>query len=164
QLISGVRGESRQVREWLPLASIPPQVIETILTVEDRRFYEHPGIDPIAVARAIWANVVKGGVMQGGSTITQQLAKNLFYSPQRTFTRKLKESVAALVLEAKYRKDEILESYLNEIYLGQAGSISIYGIGEAARRYFGKSVQDLTIAETALIAGMVKGPNTFSPV
>ncbi|TLY41889.1 MAG: hypothetical protein E6K61_04425 [Nitrospirae bacterium] len=164
QLISGVRGESRQVREWLPLASIPRQVIETVLTVEDRRFYEHHGIDPIAVARAIWANVVKGGLTQGGSTITQQLAKNLFYSPQRTFTRKLKESVAALVLEAKYRKDDILESYLNEIYLGQAGSISIYGIGEAARRYFGKSVRDLTIAETALIAGMVKGPNTYSPV
>src|SRR2546430_167933 len=90
QLISGVRGESRQVREWLPLASIPRQVIETVLTVEDRRFYEHHGIDPIAVARAIWANVVKGGLTQGGSTITQQLAKNLFYSPQRTFTRKLR--------------------------------------------------------------------------
>lgn len=164
QLISGVRGESRQVREWLPFASIPRQVIETILTVEDRRFYGHHGIDPIAVARAMWANIVKGGVSQGGSTITQQLAKNLFYSPQRTFTRKLKESLAALVLEAKYRKDDILESYLNEIYLGQAGSISIYGIGEAAHRYFGKSVQDLTIEETALIAGMVKGPNTYSPV
>ena len=164
QLISGVRGESRQVREWLPLASFPSQVIETILAVEDRRFYTHPGIDPVAVGRAIWANVVKGGVSQGGSTITQQLAKNLFYSPERTFTRKVKESVAALVLEAKYRKEEILESYLNEIYLGQAGSISIYGVGEAARRYFGKSVADLSIAETALIAGMVKGPNTYSPV
>ncbi len=164
QLISGVRGESRQVREWLPLASIPKPVIETVLAVEDHRFYSHPGIDPVAVGRAVWANLVKGEVVQGGSTITQQLAKNLFYTPQRTFVRKIKESIAALVLEAKYRKDEILESYLNEIYLGQAGSVAIYGVGEAAHRYFGKSVHDLTIEETALIAGMIKGPNTYSPV
>ncbi|MEW6247373.1 MAG: PBP1A family penicillin-binding protein [Nitrospirota bacterium] len=164
QLISGVRGESRQVREWLPLASIPKPVIDTVLAVEDHRFYSHPGIDPVAVGRAVWANLVKGEVVQGGSTITQQLAKNLFYTPQRTFVRKIKESIAALVLEAKYRKDEILESYLNEIYLGQAGSVAIYGVGEAAHRYFGKSVHDLTIEETALIAGMIKGPNTYSPV
>jgi penicillin-binding protein 1B len=164
QLISGVRGESRQVREWLPLASIPKPVIDTVLAVEDHRFYSHPGIDPVAVGRAVWANLVKGEVVQGGSTITQQLAKNLFYTPQRTFVRKIKESIAALVLEAKYRKDEILESYLNEIYLGQAGSVAIYGVGEAAHRYFGKSVDDLTIEETALIAGMIKGPNTYSPV
>jgi penicillin-binding protein 1B len=164
QLISGVRGESRQVREWLPLASIPKPVIDTVLAVEDHRFYSHPGIDLVAVGRAVWANLVKGEVVQGGSTITQQLAKNLFYTPQRTFVRKIKESIAALVLEAKYRKDEILESYLNEIYLGQAGSVAIYGVGEAAHRYFGKSVDDLTIEETALIAGMIKGPNTYSPV
>ncbi|MGQ0811120.1 MAG: PBP1A family penicillin-binding protein [Nitrospiraceae bacterium] len=163
QLISGIRGESRQVREWLPLASIPQQVIDTVLTIEDRRFYLHPGIDPIAVGRAIWANVVKRGVVQGGSTITQQLAKNLYYSPQRTLVRKVKESLAALVLEVKYRKRDLLESYLNEIYLGQAGSVSIFGIGEAAHRYFGKSVEDLTIEEIALIAGMIKGPNTYSP-
>src|SRR5581483_8790354 len=139
-------------------------VIDTVLAVEDHRFYSHPGIDPVAVGRAVWANLVKGEVVQGGSTITQQLAKNLFYTPQRTFVRKIKESIAALVLEAKYRKDEILESYLNEIYLGQAGSVAIYGVGEAAHRYFGKSVDDLTIEETALIAGMIKGPNTYSPV
>ncbi|MGH8866319.1 MAG: transglycosylase domain-containing protein, partial [Burkholderiales bacterium] len=103
-------------------------------------------------------------MIQGGSTITQQLAKNLFYSPQRTWTRKLKESVAAFVLEAKYRKQDILESYLNEIYLGQVGSVSVYGVGEAAHRYFGKELQDLTSDETALIVGMIKGPNSYSPI
>jgi Membrane carboxypeptidase/penicillin-binding protein len=104
ELLSGVRGESRQVREWIPLAQIPPLIIETVLTIEDRRFYSHFGIDPIAVGRAIWTNFTKGGVVQGGSTITQQLAKNLFYSPQRTMGRKFKEALAALVLEVKYTK------------------------------------------------------------
>ena len=134
-----------------------------MLAVEDRRFFSHPGIDPVAVGRALWANLTRGGVVQGGSTITQQLAKNLFYSPQRTMGRKLKESVAALVLEMKYRKQDILESYLNEIYLGQAGSVAIYGVGEAAHRYFGKALEDLRIEEVALIAGLIKGPNTYAP-
>ncbi len=162
-LISGMRGGSRQMREWIPLSRMPAKVIDTVLAVEDRRFFSHVGIDPIAVGRALWANVARGGVVQGGSTITQQLAKNLFYSPQRTMGRKLKESVAALVLEMKYRKEEILESYLNEIYLGQAGSVAIYGVGEAAHRYFGKMLDDLTIEEVALIVGLIKGPNTYAP-
>lgn len=162
-LISGMRGGTRQMREWIPLSRMPSIVIETVLTIEDRRFYSHLGIDPVAVGRALWANVTRGGVVQGGSTITQQLAKNLFYSPQRTMGRKLKESVAALVLEMKYRKEEILESYLNEIYLGQAGSVAIYGVGEAAHRYFGKTLDDLAVEEVALIAGLIKGPNTYAP-
>jgi penicillin-binding protein 1B len=163
ELLSGVRGESRQVREWVPLAHIPPRIVETILTIEDRRFYSHFGIDPIAVGRALWTNVTKGGVVQGGSTITQQLAKNLFYSPQRTMGRKFKEALAALVLEVKYTKQDILESYLNEIYLGQAGFVSIYGVSEAAHRYFGKTLQELKIEEVAMIAGLVKGPNSYAP-
>jgi 1A family penicillin-binding protein len=162
-LVSGMRGGTRQMREWMPLSRMPRGVIDTLLAVEDRRFYTHHGIDPIAVGRALWANVMQGGVVQGGSTITQQLAKNLFYSPQRTMGRKLKESVAALVLEWKYRKDEILESYLNEIYLGQAGSVAIYGVGEAAHRYFGKTLEELTVEEVALIIGLIKGPNTYAP-
>jgi 1A family penicillin-binding protein len=163
ELLSGVRGQSRQVREWVPLAQIPPSIIEAILTIEDRRFYSHFGIDPIAVGRALWANFIKGGVVQGGSTITQQLAKNLFYSPQRTMGRKFKEALAAMVLEVKYTKQEILESYLNEIYLGQAGFVSIYGVSEAAHRYFGKTLQELTVEEVAMIAGLVKGPNSYAP-
>lgn len=164
QLISGLRGESRQVRSWVPIRDMPPRLIETVLAVEDHRFYWHPGIDPIAVGRALWRNLLKGGVVQGGSTITQQLAKNLFYSPKRTFGRKVQEAMAALVLEAKYRKDEILESYLNEIYLGQAGSVGIYGMEAAANSYFSKTLHDLTIDEMALIAGLIKGPNTYSPL
>lgn len=163
ELLSGVRGESRQVREWIPLAQIPPQIIETVLTIEDRRFYSHFGIDPVAVGRAVWTNFTKGGVVQGGSTITQQLAKNLFYSPQRTMGRKFKEALAALVLEVKYTKQNILESYLNEIYLGQAGFVSIYGVSEAAHRYVGKTLQELTIEEVAMIAGLIKGPNSYAP-
>jgi penicillin-binding protein 1B len=163
ELLSGVRGASRQVREWIPLAQIPPRIIETVLTIEDRRFYSHFGIDPVAVGRALWTNLTKGGVVQGGSTITQQLAKNLFYSPQRTMGRKLKEALAALVLEVKYSKQDILESYLNEIYLGQAGFVSIYGVREAAYRYFGKSLQKLTIEEIAMIAALIKGPNSYAP-
>lgn len=163
ELLSGLRGESRQVREWVPLSRIPPAVVEAILAVEDRRFYSHPGVDPIAIGRAVWKNLTTGGVAQGGSTITQQLAKNLFYSPQRTMVRKFKEALAALVLETKYTKAEILESYLNEIYLGQAGFVSIYGISEAAHRLFGKSLPDLQVDEIALIAGLIKGPNTYVP-
>ncbi len=162
-LLSGMRGGSRQVREWVPYNRIPPAVITAVLAVEDRRFFSHYGVDPVAIGRALWANLMRGGVVQGGSTITQQLAKNLFYSPQRTMERKLREVVAAFVMEWKYRKEEILESYLNEIYLGQAGSVSIYGIGEAAHRYFAKPLEALSIEEIALVAGLIKGPNTYSP-
>jgi penicillin-binding protein 1B len=163
ELISGLRGDSRQVREWIPLNQIPSQLIDTVLAVEDHRFYSHVGLDPIAIGRALWRNLTQGGVVQGGSTITQQLAKNLFYTPQRTMVRKFKEALAALVLEVKYKKAEILESYLNEIYLGQAGFVSIYGVGEAAHRLFGKSLQELRVEETALIAALIKGPNTYAP-
>ena len=164
QLISGLRGASRQVREWVSYDDLSARFLDILLAIEDRRFFSHPGIDPIAVGRAVWTNLTRGTVIQGGSTITQQLAKNLFYSPQRTFGRKLKESIAALVLEAKYPKQAILESYANEIYLGQVGSVSIYGVGEAAHRYFGKRVDTLSLEEAALLVGMIKGPNTYSPL
>ena len=163
-LISGMRGGTRQVREWIPANRIPTTLIQTLLAIEDRRFFSHVGVDPIAIGRALWTNFTRGAVVQGGSTLTQQLAKNLFYSPQRTIGRKIREVVAAVALEFKYRKEEILESYLNEIYLGQAGPVSIYGVGEAAHRYFGKTVETLSIEEMALIVGMIKGPNVYSPV
>lgn len=163
-VISGMRAGSKQVRDWIPLSRIPSMLIQTLLAVEDRRFFSHYGIDPVAVGRALWTNVTRGAVVQGGSTLTQQLAKNLYYSPQRTMRRKLQEFIAAVVLEFKYRKEDILESYLNEIYLGQTGSVSIYGVGEAAHRYFGKGLDELSIDEVALIVGLIKGPNTYSPV
>jgi penicillin-binding protein 1B len=163
-LIGGRLESSRRVREWMPLASIPSHVIDAVLAIEDRRFYRHPGIDPRAMIRAALTNLRSGQVMQGGSTITQQLAKNLYFSPQRTVTRKLRETAAALALEMKYGKDEILESYLNEIYFGQQGSVAVHGVGEAARRYFGKRLQELTIPEAALLAGMIRAPNLYSPL
>ena len=163
-LISGMRSGSRQVREWIPLDRVPPTLIRTLLIIEDRRFFSHFGVDPIAIGRALWVNMTRGVVVQGGSTLTQQLAKNLYYSPKRTIGRKLREVMAAMALEFKYRKEEILESYLNEIYLGQAGPVSIYGVGEAAHRYFSKNLDELSIDETALIVGLIKGPNAYSPV
>ncbi|MGE3977145.1 MAG: PBP1A family penicillin-binding protein [Nitrospira sp.] len=163
-LISGMRSGSRQVREWIPIDRVPPILIRALLLIEDRRFFSHFGVDPIAIGRALWVNVTRGVVVQGGSTLTQQLAKNLFYSPKRTLGRKLRELMAAITLEFKYRKEEILESYLNEIYLGQAGPVSIYGVGEAAHRYFSKNLDELSMDEIALIVGLIKGPNAYSPV
>ena len=163
-LISGMRSGSRQVREWISIDRVPPILIRTLLIIEDRRFFSHFGVDPVAIGRALWVNMTRGVVVQGGSTLTQQLAKNLYYSPKRTIGRKLREVMAAMALEFKYRKEEILESYLNEIYLGQAGPVSIYGVGEAAHRYFSKNLDELSIDETALIVGLIKGPNTYSPV
>ena len=163
-LISGMRSGSRQVREWIPLDRVPPILIKTLLTIEDRRFFSHFGVDPIAIGRAFWVNMTRGVLVQGGSTLTQQLAKNLFYSPKKTIGRKLQELMAAMALEFKYRKEEILESYVNEIYLGQAGPVSIYGVGEAAHRYYSKNLDELSIDEIALIVGLIKGPNAYSPV
>ncbi len=163
-LVGGLLATSRQVREWISFEKIPQHFLDAVLAVEDHRFYQHIGVDPLAIMRAAWENMKGGGVRQGGSTITQQLAKNLFYTHQRTFVRKIRESIAALVLETKYSKEAILESYLNEIYLGQSGSVAVYGVGEGAHYYFGKSLQELTIPEAALLAGMIKGPNTYAPV
>ncbi|MGC4098881.1 MAG: PBP1A family penicillin-binding protein [Nitrospira sp.] len=163
-LISGMRSGSRQVREWIPLDQVPSSLIKALLIIEDRRFFSHFGVDPIAIGRALWINVTRGVVVQGGSTLTQQLAKNLYYSPKRSIGRKLREAMAAMALEFKYRKEEILESYVNEIYLGQTGPVSIYGVKEAAHRYFSKSLNELSIDEIALIVGLIKGPNAYSPV
>jgi 1A family penicillin-binding protein len=164
QLIGGLLETSRQVRDWIPFAAIPPQIIDAVLSIEDHRFYEHIGVDPRGILRAAFQNLKGGTVVQGGSTITQQLAKNLYYTQQRTYVRKLKEAFSALILEMKYSKQDILESYLNEIYLGQSGSVAVYGIGQAAQYYFGKSLSQLSVPEAALLAGMIKGPNTYAPV
>ena len=133
-----------------------------MLVTEDRDFYRHPGVSLRRSIGAIVANL-KGGAEQGGSTLTQQLVKNLYLSPERTIRRKAVEAIMALILDARYSKDEIFEAYLNEIYLGQRGSISITGVGEAARYYFGKHVSDLDLAESAAIAGMIRAPNVYSP-
>jgi 1A family penicillin-binding protein len=156
----GVLGE----RKALTLDAFPRHVVSAVLAAEDARFATHPGIDPLGLLRAAWVNLRGGGVRQGGSTITQQLAKNLFLSPRRTFLRKLNEALLALILEARMTKEQILEAYLNTVYLGRSDSIGIYGVAQGARAFFAKEPRDLTIAEAATIAGLIHAPNLDSPL
>jgi penicillin-binding protein 1A len=142
------------------LADLPDYVPEAVLAIEDRRFYWHFGFDPIGLARALWNDLRAGAWVEGGSTITQQLAKNLFLKPDRTFERKIQEVILAAWLEIKLTKREILELYLNRVYLG-AGA---YGIDAAAHRYFGKPARELTLSEAATIAGLLKAPSHYSPI
>ncbi|MEM7694749.1 MAG: PBP1A family penicillin-binding protein [Pseudomonadota bacterium] len=141
------------------LAALPDHVPEAVIAIEDRRFYSHPGIDPIGLARAVMANLRAGRRVQGGSTLTQQLAKNLFLDPSRTLERKIQEMILAVWLEIQYDKGEILEMYLNRVYLGAGAT----GVDGAARRYFDKPAEDLSIAEAALIAGLLKAPSVYAP-
>src|ERR1043165_2350973 len=142
-----------------PLRELPAFLPKAFLAIEDRRFYAHHGVDPFGVARAVTANVLHRGVSQGGSTITQQLAKNLFLTQERTMQRKLQEVILALWLERKYSKDEILDLYLNRVYFGNGA----YGVEAAAQRYFGKSARNVTLSEAALLAGLVKSPSKLAP-
>ncbi len=143
----------------VPLKELPPYLPKAFVAIEDRRFFFHHGIDPIGLGRAVMANLLHRGVAQGGSTLTQQLAKNLFLTQERTLTRKLQEVVLALWLEHKFSKAEIIELYLNRVYFG-AGA---YGVEAAAQRYFGKSARNVTLAESALLAGLVKSPSRLAP-
>ena len=161
-LASAGAGMGENIRP-VHLADVPPMVRTAILAIEDERFYEHGGLDPRGVLRALWANVRKGRVVEGGSTITQQLVKSRLLTPERTLSRKLNEAWLSTALEWRYSKDQILEAYLNEIYLGQVGGSAVRGIGAASRAYFGKEVHQLTLSEAALLAGMIRGPNSYSP-
>ena len=143
----------------LPLREMPAYVPKAFIAIEDRRFYDHSGVDPYGIARALFANVLHRGVAQGGSTITQQLAKNLFLTQERTITRKLQEALLALWLERKFSKTQILELYLNRVYFGSGA----YGIEQASQHYFGRSARTLTVAEAALLAGLVKSPSRLAP-
>jgi penicillin-binding protein 1B len=156
-------GPEREQRRLVSIQDIPDHVIQAVLAAEDNRFYEHFGVDPLGILRALYVNLRHGDIRQGGSTITQQLAKNYFLTPERTFSRKIKEVFLALIMELTYDKNEIFEIYLNEIYLGQKDSISINGIGEASHFYFGKPASRLTLDEGAVIAGLIRAPNLFSP-
>lgn len=156
-------GKDMERRNLVSISEIPKNLINALMAAEDSRFYSHFGIDPLGMARAFVANIRSGSIAQGGSTLTQQLAKNYFLTPERTFKRKLNEFFTALAIEMKYKKDEILEIYLNEIYFGQKGTASVNGIGEASGFYFDKKPKDLSLAECAAIAGMIKSPNIFSP-
>jgi penicillin-binding protein 1B len=160
--LGSVFGEEYEDRTLVRLEEVPQSLTDAILITEDRDFYRHSGVSIKRTFGAILATL-RGGTVQGGSTLTQQLVKNLYLTPERTVRRKAAEAVIAILLDARYSKDEILEAYLNEIYLGQRGSIAIKGVGEASRFYFGKQVADLDLAESATIAGMIRAPNTHSP-
>jgi len=145
--------------EWLSYNEIPPIMREAMIAVEDRRFQSHPGVDPIGIARAVKVRVDRGSWVQGGSTITQQLARNIFLTNNRTFGRKVKEAILALALERRFSKEQILELYLNRVYFGGGA----YGIDAASRRFFGHSAEELSLSEAAIIAGLVKAPSNYSP-
>ena len=143
----------------VPIKELPAYLPKAFIAIEDRRFYSHFGADPIGLARAVVANVLRRGVSQGGSTLTQQLAKNLFLTQERTLWRKMQELVLALWLERKFSKSEILELYLNRVYFGSGA----YGVEAAAQRYFGKSARQVKVAEAAMLAGVVKSPSRLAP-
>lgn len=143
----------------IPIAELPKHVPNAFVAIEDKRFYDHFGLDVIGLGRAVWRNATSGKVEQGGSTLTQQLAKNLFLTQERTMSRKVQEAILALWLERNYRKDQILELYLNRVYFG-AGA---YGIEAAAQRYFGKSARALNLGEAAILAGLMKSPSRLAP-
>ncbi|WP_422372037.1 transglycosylase domain-containing protein [Hoeflea sp.] len=162
--IVSVRGDIMANRgatggEALLLGDMSPYIPEAVIAIEDRRFYSHFGVDPIGLARAMLANAMAGRMVQGGSTLTQQLAKNLFLSPERTIERKVQEVLLALWLEHKFAKDQILEMYLNRVFFGSGA----YGVEAASRRYFRKPARDVTLAEAALLAGLLKAPSRLSP-
>lgn len=161
--VSVLTGSDRERRSVVPIGDIPISLIRAVVAIEDERFYAHHGLDPRGIARAALANVSAGGISQGGSTITQQLAKNMFLRADRTLRRKFQEAILSLLLEQRYDKDEILEAYLNEIYLGQRNGYAIMGVGEAARVWFGKGISSLTTAESALLAGAIHAPNRTVP-
>jgi len=146
-------------RIFVPLAHIPQSLRDAVIATEDKRFYYHWGIDPIGIARAVAQNYRRGRIVEGGSTITQQLTKLLFLTPDKSLERKMKEAVLALELERRYSKDRILEMYLNQVYFGHGA----YGVEAASRTYFGKSVSELNVRESALLAGLPRAPTTYSP-
>ncbi len=146
ELISGIFQGAWEQRRLIRLSQIPTAMIDAILAAEDHRFYEHHGIDLVRIAKAAWVDLVSGRVRQGGSTLTQQLMKNFFLTQKRDWHRKVKEILMAYIAERRYSKEEILENYVNDIYLGQHGQEGIYGIWEAAQFYFSKEPRDLTIA------------------
>jgi penicillin-binding protein 1B len=161
--LTGIYEGRWEDRRAIKVTDVTPILVRAILATEDNRFFSHHGVDMIGIGRAALTNLRSGRVRQGGSTLTQQLMKNFFLTTERTLSRKLVEVAMALVAEQRYSKMQILENYLNEIYLGQRGARGIFGVAEASDFYFAKQPRDLTVGEAALIAGLIRGPNAYSP-
>ena len=156
-------GTTRQIREWVPMSEIPPPIWQAILAIEDQHFLEHIGIDWRGLARALWVNLKQFRFAQGGSTITQQLVKNLMERHDKDLFKKANETLLSVLLELRFSKEEILERYLNEVYLGQIGSLEVHGVGEGAKYFFGKRIGEIEAHEAALMAALIRGPSFYSP-
>jgi len=163
-LLTGMAADGRSRQRQVPLTRLPPHVVQAVLAIEDRRFYDHPGVDIIRTAGALVTNL-RGDrpYLVGGSTLTQQLVKNSFLTPEKSYTRKVREQVMSVVMERRLTKDQILELYLNDVYLGQRGSFAVHGLAEGARMFFGKDVSNLTLPEAATLAGVIQSPAVYSP-
>lgn len=162
-LIGSIHPKLHEDRLLLSHDEIPQKLKDALLAVEDRNFYQHYGVDPKGITRAIWINVKAGATVQGGSTLTQQLVKNYFLTSERTLIRKINEAIMSLLLEYHYSKDEILTAYINEVYLGQDGRRAIHGFALASEYYFKRPISQLSVPQIALLAGLVKGPSYFNP-
>ncbi|SET72345.1 penicillin-binding protein 1B [Thalassotalea agarivorans] len=163
KLIARIVPDNKEDRVIAPLQTVPERLIDTLLLVEDRDFYFHKGVAPLAIVRALFANLAAGRTVQGGSTLTQQLVKNMYLTREKTLTRKANEALMALILEYRYSKDQLLEAYINEVYLGQHYANGIYGFGLAAKFYFGKTIDQLSPAQMATLIGQIKGPSYYDP-
>ncbi len=163
EILATFYGTMQEERTVVKLEDFPDHLLKAVICAEDFRFFKHHGVDYLGIVRALLQNIRHGRVVEGGSTITQQLIKNLYLTEERTILRKVKEAIMALILEVRYPKERIIQVYMNEIYLGQRGPISICGFGEAARFYFGKNVSDLNLSESALLAAMIPSPGSYNP-
>src|SRR6185295_13759402 len=163
-LLASYYGPDFQERRPVTLREVSPDLIAAVVAAEDDSFYRHAGFSPSGILRAFWVNLRGGEVRQGGSTLTQQLVKNLYLTHERTLARKSQELLLAVLLEARYEKRQILEAYLNEIYLGGSGGVSLLGVGAASRAYFGKDASQVDLAEAATLAGIIRSPATYSPL
>lgn len=162
-LVGGLYPAHHEDRILIKLEQVPPYLIETLIAVEDREFFNHFGVSPKSIARAVWVNATAGQLRQGGSTLTQQLVKNFFLTNERTLARKLTEAMMAVLLELHYDKEEILEAYLNEVFIGQDGQRAVHGFGLASQYFFSQPLAELQVHQVALLVGIVKGPSYYNP-
>ncbi len=163
-LLGAYYDDHLQERRPVTVDEVSEDLVHAVIAAEDDSFFKHSGFSPSGIARAVWVNLRGGQIRQGGSTLTQQLVKNLYFSQKRTWGRKVRELLLAVLLEARYSKRDILEAYLNEIYLGSSGGVSLLGVGSASRAYFGKDPGQLDLAEAATLAGIIQSPGSWSPL